>query len=70
MGLDCGAAEGALAKAKTIAPCRVESPVEIRVEYNNTGQADQVPIVPGRERIDARTIAYRGPNVVEAFRML
>ncbi len=64
------AAEGALAKAKTIAPCGVESPVEIRVEYNNTGQADQVPIVPGRERIDARTIAYRGPNVVEAFRML
>ncbi|UCC67102.1 MAG: M55 family metallopeptidase [Armatimonadota bacterium] len=60
----------ALGKAKTVAPYRVATPVEIRVEYNNAGYADEVRIIPGRERIDARTVAYRGPNVVEAFRML
>ena len=60
----------ALGKAKTVAPYRVETPVAIRVEYNNAGYADEVRIIPGRERIDARTVAYRGPNVVEAFRML
>jgi D-amino peptidase len=63
-------AEAAIGKAKTIAPYRVETPVEVRVEYNNSGYADQVRIVPGRERLDARTIAYRGDTALAAFRML
>jgi D-amino peptidase len=63
-------AEVAVKKAEAIAPYRVGTPVELRVEYNNTGQADAVRLFPGRERIDARTIAYRGPNIVEAFRLL
>jgi len=63
-------AEVAVRKAKEIEPYRVGAPVEIRVEYNNTGQADHVRIIPGRERIDARTIAYRGADIVEAFRLL
>jgi len=63
-------AERALEKARDIEPYRVGSPVEIRVEYNNAGFADQVAIISGRERVDARTIAYRGENVVETMRML
>jgi len=63
-------AGAALAKAKTIRPHRLDGPVEIRVEYNLTGQADTVSIIPGRERLDARTIAYRGANIVEASRLL
>jgi D-amino peptidase len=60
----------ALSKAKEIRPYEVGEPVEIRVEYSLTGHADAVRIIPGRERLDARTIAYRGPDVVGAFRML
>jgi len=63
-------AEIALRRAKEIAPCRVERPVEIRVEYNNTGFADAVRVIPGRERLDARTIAYRGPDILAAFALL
>ena len=62
--------EAALASAETIQPYGLEAPVEIRVEYNNSGFADQVRIIPGRARVDARTIAYRGDTVVAAFRML
>lgn len=64
------AAAAALGTAKSIAPLHVETPVELRLEYNVTGQADQVPIIPGRERLDARTIAYRAENVVEALRLI
>jgi len=63
-------AEAALAKAKAIAPLKIGGPVELRVEYNITGQADGVPIIPGRERLDARTIAYRGATIVDAARLL
>jgi D-aminopeptidase len=44
--------------------------VEVRVEYNNSGYADHVTIIPGRERLDARTIAYRGATALDAFRMV
>jgi len=64
------AAAAALGKAKAIAPLHVETPVELRLAYNLTGQADEVPITPGRERLDARTIAYRAENVIEALRLI
>lgn len=63
-------AEKALSKAKTIEPYRLRSPVEIRIEFNLTGQADAVRIIPGRERIDARTIAYRGKDIHEVMRLI
>jgi D-amino peptidase len=63
-------AQAAMAKAKTIKPYRLAEPVEIRVEYNITGQADSVRMLPGRERLEARTIAYRGANIIEACRLL
>jgi len=69
-GLIREAAEAALARAKRISPLKLARPVEIKVEYNITGQADAVSLVAGRERIDARTIAYRGGDILEAFRLV
>jgi D-amino peptidase len=63
-------AAAALGKAKSIAPLPAETPVELRLEYNVTGQADAVPLIPGRERLDARTVVYRAENVVEALRLI
>jgi D-amino peptidase len=60
----------AVAKARGIQPLKVDSPVEIRVEYNITGQADAVRIIPGRRRIDARTIAYRADTIMEAVELM
>jgi D-amino peptidase len=64
------AAEVALFRVKEIAPVKLSQPVEIKVEYNITGQADAVTIIAGRERVDARTIAYRGRDILEAFRLV
>jgi D-amino peptidase len=64
------AAETALSRVKEIAPLRLARPVEIKVEYNVTGQADTVSLTAGRERVDARTIAYRGGDILEAFRLV
>ena len=63
-------AKAALAKAGSITPLQVEKPVELRVEFNNTGQADRISMIPGRERLDARTIAFRAASIVEAMRLL
>jgi D-amino peptidase len=63
-------AQSALAKAQTIRPYRVESPVELKIEYNLTGQADSVSVIPGRERVDARTVVYRAASVVEALKLV
>ncbi|MBN1460463.1 MAG: M55 family metallopeptidase [Armatimonadetes bacterium] len=63
-------AEAAVENASAVPPLDVESPVELKVEYNQTGQADAVPLIAGRERIDARTIVYRAATVVEALRLV
>lgn len=63
-------AEAAVRKAGAIAPYRVSRPVELKVEFNLTGYADAISITPGRERLDARTIAYRADTIIEAFRLL
>jgi D-amino peptidase len=63
-------AEAAVRKAETMALYRVSRPVELKVEFNLTGYADGVSITPGRERLDARTIAYRADTIIEAFRLL
>jgi D-amino peptidase len=63
-------AETALATVKRIRPYRVGEPVELRIEYNVTGQADGVGVIPGRERVDSRTVAYRAPNIVDAIKLI
>jgi len=63
-------AEAAVRKAGEIAPCRISRPIELKVEFSLTGYADAVPLTPGRERLDSRTIAYRADSIIEAFRLL
>lgn len=64
------AAEAALGRGREVAPLKLAQPVEVKVEYNITGQADAAPIIAGRERVDARTIAYRGRDILEAYRLV
>jgi D-amino peptidase len=61
-------AEAALRRRGAIAPYRLSTPVEMRIEFTSTSHADWTPLTPGRERLDGRTVAYRGADFVEAFR--
>ena len=63
-------AKAALAKVGAVEPLKVETPVEIRIEFNLSAYADQIRIIPGRERVDARTIVFRGPDMVTTAQML
>ncbi len=58
-----------LAKGPAVQPYSVGTPVEVQIEFTSTRHADATAIIPGRERLDGRTIAYRGKDFVEAFRL-
>lgn len=60
-------ARAAMAKLKTIQPLRLDSPVEIQIEFLRTDSADCVRERKGVTRIGPRTVVYTGENVVEAF---
>jgi D-amino peptidase len=45
-------------------------PVRVELQLATTGHADLVGLIPGVRRIDGRTIRYRSPNMLEAYRML
>jgi D-amino peptidase len=62
-------AGSALAKAGQIQPFAVKPPVEMRIEFTSTAHADWTPLIPGRERLDGRTVTYRGRDFIEAFRL-
>ena len=46
-----------------------DSPVTVRIEVADSGQADQVMFVPGMERVGARLVEYVTPDAVAAYRM-
>jgi len=57
-------------KEAIVAPLDTESPAGFSVEYNQTGQADAIPIIAGRERLAAGTIGYRAETVRGTLRLL
>jgi len=42
--------------------------IELRLGRPVAGQADGVPIAPGRERLDAHTLSYWAENAIDAPR--
>lgn len=63
-----GVAE-ALADFGDVAPLTFDSPVTLRIEVSDAGQADQVMFVPGMQRVDARVVEYEAPDAVSAYRV-
>ncbi len=59
----------ALARRGEIEPLEFDSPVTLRIEVSNSGQADQVMFVPGMERVGARLVEYMAPDAVAAYRV-
>lgn len=48
----------------------VEAPVDLEVTFTQTGKADVAELLPGTERLDGRTVLFRGKDILEAFRVL
>src|SRR5262249_3798542 len=38
---------------------RLEPPIEVSIEWAWSGRADRIATIPGVERVDARTVAWR-----------
>lgn len=60
-------AKAAIGKLKKVEPLKVEGPVEIRITFSQTAHADG-PKGAGKERVDAKTVAYRGRDIIDAVR--
>jgi D-amino peptidase len=49
-------------------PFRIEPPITVTVDYMRSSQADVAAILPGAERIGARTVAWTHDDYLMAFR--
>jgi len=47
-------------------PYRIEGPVEVKVEFTTTGAPGPAPARVS-ERVDERTVIYRGKNIIDAW---
>jgi len=57
------------AQDKEFKPYKVKIPVELKIEYILTQHAEPQTLVPGVIRHDARTLIYRGKNMIDAFKL-
>jgi len=57
----------AIGKTKTIPPFKVDSPVEIRVEYFRNDMVDGIREREGVKKVGPREVAYLGDDIVKAF---
>jgi len=60
-------AKAAMGKARDIPPVRVDSPVEIQIEYFRNDLVDRIKERDGVRKIGGRTVLYAGDNIIEAF---
>jgi D-amino peptidase len=54
---------------RAVRPPEVTQPVTLEIELSEVRYADAVMFVPGMERVDARTIRYRAPDALVAYRV-
>jgi len=61
-------ARAAVAKAATAKPFVFSTPIEMLLEFARAESADFVELMPGFDRIDARTVRFTSPDYPAAFR--
>jgi D-amino peptidase len=59
-------AESAMKRLSEFKPYRVKGPVEVKVEFTTSGAPGPAPRRASR-RIDERTVAYSGKNIIDAW---
>jgi D-amino peptidase len=63
-------AQMAVKEAQRFQPFRIQTPVVMEITFVHSAKADLVELVPGTERVDSRTIQFKGENVLEVYRAL
>ncbi|GAA0323895.1 D-aminopeptidase DppA [Bacillus carboniphilus] len=58
----------AVKRSKEIKPFQIEGPVEMEVEFTSTAECFKASLVPGSYMKSPRTIAYKGENILEAWK--
>lgn len=58
----------AVKRINEIKPFQIEGPVEIEVEWTSTAECKKASLVPGSYMKSPRIIAYKGNNMVEAWK--
>jgi D-amino peptidase len=59
----------ALKKVKEFKPYKVTAPFVVEIDFLNSAQAENASLIPGIERVSARTVRYTQPNFIDGFRM-
>lgn len=63
-------ARAAVARARTLKPYKVKTPVELEVRFKNYRPAEVLAYLPGVERVDAHAVRFRARDMPEASRFL
>ena len=53
---------------KAPAPIHTSTPITVKLELNNSMQADRASVAPGVERLDGRTLQMEVADILEAYR--
>ena len=59
----------ALKRVKEFKPYKVAAPFVVEIDFLNSAQAENASLIPGVERVSARTVRYTQPNFIDGFRM-
>jgi D-amino peptidase len=59
----------ALGRRRDVRPWRLPGPITLEVELADSVEADRAALVPGMERVDGRTVRYRGPDARTIYRV-
>ncbi|WP_367569468.1 M55 family metallopeptidase [Lacrimispora sp.] len=60
----------ALINARNIDPVKIQGPLEMRVTFLNSGQAESASIIPGTELISPNIVLYSGKTIIDIYRAL
>ncbi len=50
-------------------PLIIDEPVEVKIEFLNSGMVDYCMLLPGVERLDGYTITFQAKDIIEAYKM-
>lgn len=59
----------ALKKPGNFKPYKMDAPFVVEIDFLYSNQAENAALVPGVERVSARTVRYTQPDFISAFRM-
>lgn len=60
----------ALINTRNIEPIKIQEPLEMRITFFNSGQAEYASIMPGSELVGPNIVSYSGKTIIDSYRAL